>query len=110
MEQTKTNDAMPDRIAESLAGRNIIITGGTGFMGKVLFEKFLRCMPDIGHIYMLIRPKKGKDPKQRLDEIFNSVVRPRLTLFHEISEVRVEPESVILLLLLRNSNNNNNNS
>ena len=65
----------PDRIAECFKGRKILITGGTGFMGKVLVEKFLRVLPDVGHIYLLVRPKKGKGPKTRLDEIFNSPVR-----------------------------------
>ncbi|XP_018401452.1 PREDICTED: putative fatty acyl-CoA reductase CG5065 [Cyphomyrmex costatus] len=70
MEQSKTEEI--DRIAETLVGRKIFVTGGTGFLGKVLIEKILRSLPDIGHIYMLVRPKKGKDPKHRLDEIFNS--------------------------------------
>ncbi|XP_012056999.1 PREDICTED: putative fatty acyl-CoA reductase CG5065 [Atta cephalotes] len=72
MEQSKTEDVAPDRIAETLAGCKILVTGGTGFLGKVLIEKILRCLPDVEHIYMLVRPKKGKDPKHRLDEIFNS--------------------------------------
>lgn len=35
-------EAMPDRIAETFAGVNLFVTGGTGFMGKVLVEKLLR--------------------------------------------------------------------
>ncbi|XP_029679902.1 putative fatty acyl-CoA reductase CG5065 isoform X3 [Formica exsecta] len=64
----------PDRIVETFAGRKIMLTGGTGFLGKVILEKFLRCLPEIAQIYMLIRLKKGKDPKQRLLEILNSPV------------------------------------
>lgn len=63
-----------DRIEESFKHQNILITGGTGFLGKVVVEKFLRCLPDIKQIYMLIRTKKEKDPKYRLEEIFNSPV------------------------------------
>lgn len=36
------DDNEVDRIAQSLAGRAIFLTGGTGFMGKVLVEKMLR--------------------------------------------------------------------
>jgi len=79
MEQSKTEDVAPDRIAETLAGCKILVTGGTGFLGKVLIEKILRCLPDVEHIYMLVRPKKGKDPKHRLDEIFNSPVSSKDT-------------------------------
>ncbi|XP_012529911.1 putative fatty acyl-CoA reductase CG5065 isoform X2 [Monomorium pharaonis] len=72
MEQSKMNDVEPDRVAETIGGRKIFVTGGTGFLGKVLIEKLLRCIPKLDHIYILVRPKKGKDPKHRLDEIFNS--------------------------------------
>ncbi|XP_012344100.1 putative fatty acyl-CoA reductase CG5065 isoform X1 [Apis florea] len=65
-------EEVSDRIAESLKNQNILITGGTGFLGKVIVEKFLRCLPDIEQIYMLIRTKKEKNPKHRLEEIFNS--------------------------------------
>ncbi|GBP48662.1 Putative fatty acyl-CoA reductase CG5065 [Eumeta japonica] len=56
--------SLPDRIADAFSGKSIFLTGGTGF----ILER--RC-PDISNIYMLIRPKKGKSPKQRLLEIFN---------------------------------------
>nr|XP_012220659.1 PREDICTED: putative fatty acyl-CoA reductase CG5065 [Linepithema humile] len=73
MEQNKIDD-IPDRVAATLAGRRILLTGGTGFLGKVLIEKFLRCLPDIGHLYVLIRSKKGHDPKYRMQEILNSAL------------------------------------
>lgn len=71
----------PDRIAEVFKGREILLTGGTGFLGKVIIEKFLRCLPEIEQIYLLVRPKKGKDPKHRLDDIFNSAVRKKNIYF-----------------------------
>ncbi|KOB66926.1 Fatty acyl-CoA reductase 1, partial [Operophtera brumata] len=51
------------------SGRNVLVTGGTGFMGKVLIEKMLYSIPDIGNIYILIRPKKGKSVAQRLEDM-----------------------------------------
>lgn len=59
-------------IPEFYAGRSIFITGGTGFMGKCLIEKLIRACPDIKRIYILIRPKKGKEAQERLDEILDS--------------------------------------
>lgn len=41
-------------------------------MGKCLVEKLIRACPDIKCIYLLIRPKKGKAPQERLDEILDS--------------------------------------
>ncbi|CAG9576933.1 unnamed protein product [Danaus chrysippus] len=80
-------DSMPDRIAETFAGLTLLVTGGTGFMGKVLVEKLLRKCPDITKIMLLVRPKKGKSPKQRLEEMLND------ELFAKVRNLRggVEP-------------------
>lgn len=40
-------------------GKSILITGATGFMGKVLVEKLLRDCPDVNCIYILVRMKRG---------------------------------------------------
>lgn len=68
---------MPDRVADTFVGKNIFITGGTGFMGKVFLEKLLRMCPDVKMIYVLMRVKKGKNPKERIQEVFASPVRIR---------------------------------
>ncbi|KAL8568138.1 hypothetical protein ACOMHN_027661 [Nucella lapillus] len=52
-------------------GKNIFITGVTGFMGKVLLEKLLRSCPDMGQCYVLVRPKKGVQPKERIKNILS---------------------------------------
>uniref|UniRef100_A0A8D8SAE7 Fatty acyl-CoA reductase n=1 Tax=Cacopsylla melanoneura TaxID=428564 RepID=A0A8D8SAE7_9HEMI len=49
---------------------NVFITGATGFMGKVLLEKLIRSCPEIGMIYILVRPKLGKSQVRRFYEIF----------------------------------------
>lgn len=52
----------------------VFITGGTGFMGKVLLEKLLRTCPHIKHMYLLIRSKKDENAEQRLGKIFDDRV------------------------------------
>lgn len=61
-------------VQEFYNGQSIFITGGTGFLGKLLIEKLLRTCPGIASIYLLVRPKKGKDVHQRTEEIFDDVV------------------------------------
>lgn len=69
-------------IPESFRDVTVLVTGGTGFMGKVLTEKLLRSCPDLKQIYLLIRDKKGKSMHQRLDELFQDPVSIALMLHH----------------------------
>lgn len=55
-------------------GRSVFITGATGFIGKVLVEKLLRSCPGIQTVYILMREKRGKEPKQRLEELLSCKV------------------------------------
>ncbi|CAB3257546.1 unnamed protein product [Arctia plantaginis] len=59
-------------------GKNFFITGGTGFVGLCLTEKILRCIPDAGKIYLLMRPKKGKEINERLEEFPKNPVFEKL--------------------------------
>ncbi|KAL6443248.1 hypothetical protein ACFW04_002874 [Cataglyphis niger] len=54
------------------AGRSILISGSTGFLGKVLCEKLLRSCPDVAEIFLLIRPKKGLSVNERLEKMLNN--------------------------------------
>ncbi|KAJ3651400.1 hypothetical protein Zmor_017446 [Zophobas morio] len=51
--------------------QTIFLTGGTGFLGKIILEKLLRECEGLSKVYMLIRPKKNKSSKQRLKELFD---------------------------------------
>lgn len=64
----------PDRIAETFANKTILITGGTGFVGKVLVEKILRACSDVKKIILLIRNKKNKSANDRLKVLLNDNV------------------------------------
>lgn len=60
---------MASNIAEFYKNKNIFITGGSGFVGVALIEKILRACPDVGKVYLLMRPKKGKEIQERLEEL-----------------------------------------
>uniref|UniRef100_A0A336M1N3 Fatty acyl-CoA reductase n=1 Tax=Culicoides sonorensis TaxID=179676 RepID=A0A336M1N3_CULSO len=68
---TKSRDPNRPSIPEFFKGRDIFITGGTGFMGKVLIEKLVRSCPDINRIFVLMRGKRGKNVQERLEELKN---------------------------------------
>lgn len=75
-ESPKENSPVNEKLSpiqEFYHGQSIFITGGTGFMGKLLIEKLLRTCPGVA-IYLLVRPKKGKDVHQRTEEIFDDAV------------------------------------
>ena len=57
----------------------MFLTGGTGFVGKVIVEKILRSCPSIGRLYLLVRPRKGSTADERLEkEVVQSEVFTRL--------------------------------
>lgn len=67
-------NTLPDRIGDTFKETTVFISGGTGFVGKALIDKLLRST-DVKRLYLLIRPKKGKSPHERIHDIFSNVVR-----------------------------------
>jgi fatty acyl-CoA reductase len=46
---------MRQSIRQHLRGKTVLLTGGTGFLGKVIVERLLSAAPEIERIYLLIR-------------------------------------------------------
>ncbi|HEU4463903.1 MAG TPA: SDR family oxidoreductase, partial [Gemmatimonadota bacterium] len=73
-----------DRVSRALAGKEILVTGATGFLGQPLLEKILWSAPEVERIHVLIRPKRPfggevQTPAERLRrELFQSSVFDRL--------------------------------
>ena len=81
------NTSSLSNIAEFYRDRSVFITGGTGFLGKVLVEKLLRSCPDIKTIYLLVRPKKGQDVHDRLAQEFHKhIVITNIVLYYILFE------------------------
>nr|XP_024380705.1 fatty acyl-CoA reductase 2-like [Physcomitrium patens]PNR50630.1 hypothetical protein PHYPA_009816 [Physcomitrium patens] len=53
-------------ILKFLKGKNLLVTGATGFLAKVMVEKILRVQPDVGQLYLLIQPQKNVTAEERL--------------------------------------------
>lgn len=41
--------------------------GATGFLGSLVLEQLLRCVPGLKQVYVLARGKKGLTAQQRID-------------------------------------------
>lgn len=73
MDSSSTVPQWPS-IAPFYNHRDVFITGATGFMGKCLLEKVLRSVPEVSKVMVLVRPKKGKSMRERIDSLLASKV------------------------------------
>ncbi|WP_417529773.1 fatty acyl-CoA reductase [Marinobacter lipolyticus] len=79
VQQLQTSE-LSSTVLEQLRGKHVLVTGTTGFLGKVVLEKLIRAVPDIGGIHLLIRGNK-RHPNARerfFHEIATSSVFERL--------------------------------
>ncbi|XP_023955148.1 putative fatty acyl-CoA reductase CG5065 [Bicyclus anynana] len=65
-------------IAECYEGQSVFITGGTGFVGKVLLEKLLYSCPGIDKVYLLVRETQGATAHQRMQKLLEEPVFSRI--------------------------------
>ncbi|CAO1331806.1 unnamed protein product [Diamesa hyperborea] len=63
-------------VQEFYRDKCILLTGGSGFIGKLLLEKLLRIK--VKEVILLLRPKRGKTSDERLAEIFSGIVFHKL--------------------------------
>ncbi|XP_026816393.1 putative fatty acyl-CoA reductase CG5065 [Rhopalosiphum maidis] len=79
-------------IKEFYTGCDIFITGGTGFMGKVLIEKLLRSCPGIRNIYVLIRHRKDKCITARIEDMLALPLFDKIrTEYPGVAENKIKP-------------------
>ncbi|RMZ93025.1 fatty acyl- reductase 1-like, partial [Brachionus plicatilis] len=65
-------------VSEFYSGKNVLITGATGFIGKLLIEKLLYSCDTLSKVYCIIREKSGHNADQRLNEITSCKVFDKL--------------------------------
>jgi long-chain acyl-CoA synthetase len=69
-----------------LAGRRLVVVGGTGFLGKVWWTFMLHHFPEIARIHLLVRPRGKLDAERRFwDEIAPSACLDALRSLHGAS-------------------------
>lgn len=67
-----SNEETP--VQEFYKDGKILITGGTGFVGKALAEKLLRSCVNVSTIYLLIRAKRSQTAEDRYKKLLDSPV------------------------------------
>ncbi|KAI4983905.1 hypothetical protein ZWY2020_028378 [Hordeum vulgare] len=86
-----------DCVAAYFGGKNILITGATGFLGKVLVEKILRVQPGVTKLFLLVRATDDKSARKRVQtevtgrEIFQVLREKQGMGFEDFIEEKVCP-------------------
>ena len=74
-------DAPASAIVDRLTGKTVLLTGVTGFLGQVIFERLLGDVPE-GRIVLLVRSQTGSTSRARVEYLFRKpafdVVRGRI--------------------------------
>lgn len=60
---------MTSSVRSTLAGKRLLVTGVTGFVGKVLVAFFLDRLPELGRITVLARGRRGQKAAERIRRI-----------------------------------------
>jgi len=56
-------------VRESLAGKQVLLIGFTGFIGKVWLAKVLEEVPEIAKVYLLIRRQRSTTARRRFEKV-----------------------------------------
>lgn len=67
-------------VQSTFAGREILLTGGGGFLGKVVLGLLLDRYPEVGRVHVLLRRSRGRSAEQRFaeDVLGSPALRPLL--------------------------------
>ncbi|XP_053676360.1 fatty acyl-CoA reductase wat-like [Anopheles nili] len=87
----------PDRVLGFYRNATILLTGGTGFLGKVLLEKILRCLA-VRKVYLAVRTKDGHKPEERLRLLLQDALFEKVREKCSIEQLleRIEPVEISL--------------
>ncbi len=59
-------------VRETYCGRHVLLTGGSGFLGKVWLAMALEMLPEMGRLYVLLRPGARQSARSRFEGMCNS--------------------------------------
>lgn len=73
---------MSSAVTDFYKNKNVLLTGGTGYFGKMIIEKLLRTT-EVKNIYLIVRDKQDIDFEKRVTKMFEEQIFFRIseTLF-----------------------------
>lgn len=87
IEESETIDSP---MKDFLRNKSVFLTGATGFLGKLMIQKLLRC--DVKEIFLLTRPKKGVSSSDRLEKVLKE---PIFVKINENKEMHIKKLKII---------------
>ncbi|KAK3157160.1 hypothetical protein QOZ80_2AG0116980 [Eleusine coracana subsp. coracana] len=84
-------------IAGCFRDKTILITGGTGFLGKMVVEKILRVQPDVKQLYLMVRAPNNASAKKRVltevigKDLFNVLGEEHGANFDNFIDTKITP-------------------
>lgn len=77
------NSAQPVSVCQAFAGRTVLLTGVTGFVGSLVLEQLLRTCPDVHKVFVIARQKHSIPGPDRVHHMLRShplfhLVKPRM--------------------------------
>jgi HAD superfamily hydrolase (TIGR01490 family) len=69
MVESEVRSPAPHSIVDSLAGKTVLLTGVTGFLAQVVFERLLADFPET-RVVLLVRSQTGATSRERVEYLF----------------------------------------
>lgn len=69
-----------ESVKDFYCGKTVLLTGGTGFIGRLLLAKLMR-LGNLREVLLLSRPKKGKSNEERVQKILKGVLFEEMEKF-----------------------------
>ena len=67
-----SNNAQQLSVREAFAGRTVLLTGATGFVGSLVLEQLLRTCPDVHRVFVIARQKHGIPGPERVHQMLQN--------------------------------------
>src|ERR1700730_643630 len=84
-------------VSRTLDGARLVVLGGTGFLGKMFWSMLLDRYPNVGRVFLVVRPKAGVTPGDRfwnevaVSETLSPLRQSRGARFEEFLREKVVP-------------------